>query len=231
MHQYCHRCGGELPGGDSASPFCPHCGSPQLYLQEYQQQTSLSDADSTGALPPPHPRQVEWKTAIRCSVAVAAIAAGLSLVAARVGAVSPLSWLWTISGSIITLGFYRRRRPEAWMDAGIGARIGLIAGLMLLVGLACSAAAAGLVARYGLHNMSGFDAQLTAQLGQLRDQLQRSGAASPELPQMLKFIATPEFRAGFMLTGVSMAGLFLLLLSTLGGAVSGMLRTRGKATS
>ena len=144
--------------------------------------------------------------------------------------VSPLSWLWTISGSIITLGFYRRRRPEAWMDAGVGARIGLIAGLMLLAGLACSAAAAGLVARYGLHNMASFDAELTTQLGQLREQLQRSGSGSPGLPQVLRFITTPEFRVGFMLTGISIAGLFLLVLSTIGGAVSGMLRTRSRAS-
>ncbi|GGA69131.1 hypothetical protein GCM10011507_20790 [Edaphobacter acidisoli] len=155
----------------------------------------------------------------------------LSLASSRIAVVSPLSWLWSISGSIITLGFYRRRRPEAWMDAAIGARIGLVAGLMLVVGLAVSGAIAGLVARYGLHNMANFDAQLTTQLGQLRDQLQRSGADSPELPQILKFITTPEFRSGFMLTGVSMAGLFLLALSILGGAVSGMLRTRGKTSS
>jgi len=230
MHEYCHRCGGELPAGDGVSPFCPHCGSPQLYLQEYEQQTSASDAESTGALPPPRPRQVEWKTAIRCALAVAGVSAALSLVAARVGAVSPLSWLWTISGSIIALGFYQRRKPQAWMDAGVGARIGLVTGLMLLIGLACSAAVAGLVARYGLHNMAGFDTELTGQLAQLRDQIQKNGAGSPELPAMLRFISTPEFRAGFMLTGVATAAGFLLILSTLGGAVSGLLRTRTKVS-
>ncbi len=229
MHQYCHRCGDELPGGDGITPFCPHCGSPQLYLQEYQQQTSLSDGETTGALPPPHPRQIEWRPAIQCALAVAAVAAVLSLAASRVGMVSPLSWLWTISGSIIALGFYRRRRPNAWMDAAVGARIGLVTGLMLVLGLACSEAIAGLVARYGLHNMANFDAQLTTQLGQLREQLQRSGSNNPELSQMLRFIATPEFRVGFMLTGISVAGLFLLAISTVAGAVSGMLRTRGKA--
>lgn len=230
MHESCHRCGGELPAGDGVSPFCPHCGSPQLYLQEYEQQTSASESDTTGALPPPRPRQVEWKTAIRCAFAVAAVAAVLSLIAARIGAVSPLSWLWTISGSIIALGFYQRRKPKAWMDAGVGARIGLVTGLALLVGLACSAAIAGLVARYALHNMTSFDTELTRQLAQLHEQLLKSGAGSPELPQMLRFIATPEFRAGFILTGISIASGFLLLLSTLGGAVGGMLRTRTKVS-
>ena len=126
MHVYCHRCGGELPASDGVSPFCPHCGSPQIYLQDYEEQTGAPVADTTGALPPPHPQQVEWKTAIRCAVLVAGVAAVLGLVSSRVAVVSPLSWVWTISGSLITLALYQRRRPLAWMDAGVGARIGIV---------------------------------------------------------------------------------------------------------
>src|ERR1700733_9660653 len=101
MQDFCHRCGGELPAGDGATTFCPHCGSPQIFLQDYEEQTGAPEADTTGTMPPPHPRQVEWKTAIRCAVLVAGIAAVLGLVGSRVQAVSALSWLWTISGSLI----------------------------------------------------------------------------------------------------------------------------------
>ncbi len=128
------------------SQFCPHCGSPQIVLQDYEQQAAVE----TGAVPPPRVRQVEWKTAIRCSVLVAGIAAGLGLVAARVQMVSPLSWLWTISGSIITLALYQKRRPLAWMDAGVGARIGVVVGLALVAGFMVAMGVGGLVARYGL---------------------------------------------------------------------------------
>ena len=150
MHKYCHLCGGELPEG-GMSQFCPHCGSPQIVFQDYEQQAAVE----TGAVPPPRVRQVEWKTAIRCSVLVAGIAAGLGLVAARVQMVSPLSWLWTISGSIITLALYQERRPLAWMDAGVGARIGVVVGLALVAGFMVAMGVGGLVARYGLHSMAG----------------------------------------------------------------------------
>ena len=40
--------------------------------------------ETTGAVPPPRPQTVEWKTAIRCAALVAAIAAVLTLVAERV---------------------------------------------------------------------------------------------------------------------------------------------------
>src|SRR5271163_1989388 len=181
MHTYCHRCGGELPPSDGMSPFCPHCGSPQIYLQDYEQQSGAPEADTTGAVPPPRPQQVEWKTAIRCAVLVAGIAAVLSLVAARVELVSPLSWLWTISGSIITLALYQRRRPLAWMDAGVGARIGVVVGLALVACFGVALGIGGLVARYGLHSMASVDGQLT-QL--MHDQFEKAAAITPESPEV-----------------------------------------------
>ncbi len=135
------------------SPFCPHCGSPQIYLQDYEQQSGTGEADTTGATAPPRPQQVEWKTAIRCAALVALIAAVLSLISQRVQAVSLFSLLWMISGSMITLALYQRRRPLAWMDAGVGARIGLVVGLALVACLGVAWGIGGLVARYGLHNM------------------------------------------------------------------------------
>jgi hypothetical protein len=227
MHEHCHRCGGELPARDGASPFCPHCGSPQIFLQDYEQQSGASEADTTGAVPPPRPQQVEWKTAIRCAVLVAGIAAVLSLVAARVQLVSPLSWLWTISGSIITLALYQRRRPLAWMDAGVGARIGVVVGLALVACLAVAMAIGGLVARYGLHSMAGLDAQLTELL---HAQFDKAAAITPQPPEVQRFWYSPEFRAGMMLAGFGMLAGFLLVLSTVGGAVGGFMRMRRKVS-
>ena len=230
MQEYCHRCGGELPASDSVSPFCPHCGSPQIYLQDYEQQNGATEADTTGAIPPPRPQRVEWKTAIRCAVLVAGIAAVLSLLAVRVplASVSALSWLWTMSGSIITLALYQRRRPLAWMDAGVGARIGVVVGLALVAGLAIAMAIGGLVARYGLHSMAGVDAQLTQML---HVQLEKAAAITPQPPELQRFWYSPEFRAGMMLAGFGMMAGFLLVLSTVGGAVGGFMRMRRKVSA
>lgn len=227
MHEFCHRCSGELSGGDGSSPFCPHCGAPQIYLVDHEQPVELTEVNTTGAAPPPPPRQVEWKTAIQCALLVAGVAGVLSLVAARFEAVSPLSWLWTVSGSLITLALYQRRRPLAWMDAGIGARIGVVAGVILVSCLAVSMAAGGLVARYLLHNMAGFDAQLAQQL---HLQIEHTLASNPEAQSARGYLNSPEFQAGIMLAGFGMVSGVLLVLSTVGGAVGGLLRMRRKAS-
>jgi hypothetical protein len=228
MHLSCHRCGGDLPASDGVSPFCPHCGSPQIYLQDYEEQTGAPESDTSGVLPPPHPQHVEWKTAIRCAALVAGVAAVLGLVSSRVELLSPLSWLWTISGSLITLALYQRRRPLAWMDASVGARIGMVVGLALVTGLAVAMAVGGLVARYGLHSMAGFDADLTQML---HAQIEKAAATSPQPPEVLRFLYSPEVRAGMMLGGFAMVSGVLLVLSTLGGAVGGLLRMRRKVSA
>jgi asparagine N-glycosylation enzyme membrane subunit Stt3 len=162
---------------------------------------------------------VEWKVAILCAAAVAAVAAILTVVAAGIPALSAVSWLWTISGAAIALGLYQRRKPQAWMDAGVGAQIGVVAGLALITAIGISMATAGLVARFGLHSMGPFDAELRAQI-------EKAAAMNPQPAEAMRYVKLPEFRAGIMLGGFAMVGGFVLLLSTVGGALSGMLRTR-----
>jgi hypothetical protein len=205
------------------SPFCPHCGSPQIYLQDHEQQNLGAEADTTGAIPPPRPQQVEWKTAIRCAALVGGVAAGLSLVSQRVQVVSFLSTLWTISGSMIALALYQRRRPLAWMDAGVGARIGLVVGLALVACLGSAWAVGGVVARYGLHSLGAFDAELTQTV---HDSFEKASAMASQPPEIKRLWFSPEFRAGLMLLGFGMISTFLLILSTVGGAVGGFMRMR-----
>jgi hypothetical protein len=205
------------------SPFCPHCGAPQIYLQDYERQNGAAEPDTTGAIPPPRPQHVEWKTAIRCAALVAGVAAALSLVSQRVQVVSLLSMLWTISGSMITLALYQRRRPLAWMDAGVGARIGLVVGLALVACLGVAWGIGGLVARYGLHNLGAFDADLTRTI---HDAFEKTVAMAPQTPEAQGFWFSPEFRAGMMLLGFGMVSTFLLILSAVGGALGGFVRMR-----
>jgi hypothetical protein len=162
---------------------------------------------------------VEWKTAILCVLAVAAVAAVLTLLAAQVPKLTFVSWLWTISGAAIALGLYQRRKPQAWMDAGVGARIGIVAGLALIVSIAVAMAIAGLVARYGLHTMGSFDAEL-------RSQIEKAAAMNPQPAEAMRYVKLPEFRAGIMLGGFAIMSGFVMIFSTLGGAMSGMLRMR-----
>lgn len=236
MHDFCHRCGGELPETSGESPFCPQCGAPQLSLalENQSTQTSGDAADTepgtagTGAIPPQSPRQVEWKTAIRCAAVVAAIGAVLSVGAIRVDVLSSVSFLWIMSASLITLGFYQKRRPAARVDVRVGARIGVVVGICLALELGIAMAGAGLVARFGLHAMGNFDAQMTAQAVQAETTfLQKTAAQSTPVPSdIVGFIGTPEFRGWLMLATFAFVSVGLVVLSMLFGAFHGMLRMR-----
>jgi hypothetical protein len=215
-----------LPAGSGESPFCPQCGAPQLSLSLDCQSVetggepagAAAGAASTGAISPPSPRQVEWKTAIRCAAAVAGVGAGLSVVAIRVDLLSPVSFLWIMSASLITLGFYQRRRPAAWMDVRVGARIGVVVGVCLALEVGTAMAGAGLVARYGLHAMGGFDAQMAAQVQKAIQQ-----SSTPVPAEMMGLLGSPEFRGGMILMGFALLSAGLVVLSTLGGAFAGLL--------
>ncbi|MGA1984097.1 MAG: zinc ribbon domain-containing protein [Acidobacteriaceae bacterium] len=228
MQETCHRCGGELSAGSGETPFCPHCGAPQLFLalenQSAQTGGEAGTAASTGVSAPPRARQVEWKTAIRCAAAVAGVGSVLTLAAMRVDVLTPLSLLWIMSASLITLGFYQKRKPAAWMDVRIGARIGVVVGIFLALELGVAMAGAGLVARFVLHSMGNFDAQMAAQIQVVEKTMQQQ--TTPVPAEYLRFINSPEFRAGSMLATFAFASVGLLVLSAVGGAFAGLLRMR-----
>lgn len=226
MPSFCHRCGEELaPAGESTPSFCPHCGAPQLELAEEQRITLHAEAATTGELPPPHPGTVAWRPVLQAALAVAGIAALLWLVALPLPAVGILCWLWILSGSLVVLESYRRREPAARIDASVGARIGLVFGLTLDAALALTISAAGLVARFVTHSLAPIDAQISASL-----QAQAAQAASTAPADLLQFFATPEFRAGLILGVLAFCAVMLLILSTLSGALAGMLSRRRPAT-
>jgi hypothetical protein len=229
MQEFCHRCAGELPEGHDESPFCPHCGTPQLFLALENQSVETGGepsvapdgTPSTGRTPPPRPQEVEWKTAIRCAFLVACIGSALSLGSMRVDVLAPVSLMWIVFASLITLGIYQKRRPTAWMDARVGIRIGLVVGVCMALGLGTVAAGSGLVARYGLHNIGTFDSAMSSQL---QEAIRRS--TTPVPPDMLGLIKSPEFRAGMMVGLFAFLSACLLLMSALGGALGGMLKMR-----
>jgi hypothetical protein len=233
MRETCHRCGEDLPAGSGESPFCPHCGTPQLTLSIENQSVETGGdpppgpdgLPSTGATPPPLPQQVDWKMAIRCAVAVAGIGSVLKLAALAWDVLSPVSFVWMVSAPLITLGLYQKRRPAAWIDARVGTRIGLLAGLCLAIGIAIAMSGWGLVERFGLHAMGGFDTTLT---GQITDGLTRSQQmlSTPVDPRVAALEQTPEFHAGFVMASGALGAVMLLAISAVGGAFAGMLRMR-----
>jgi len=232
MGETCHRCGGELAAGRGESPFCPHCGAPQLYLSlDFQSpetggEPRIGDAAAVGAAQALRLRQIEWKTAIRCALAVAGVGSLLLLIGIRLPLLRPASLLWSLSASLITMGLYERRQPRAWMDASVGARIGLVGGLCLVVGLGSVTAVLGVVLRFGLHAMGGFD---DAVAGIIEQVIQRSTTPFP--PEAIQLAHSQEFRAAYILFVYAFFAFLLLALSMLGGAFAGLMRTRRKTVA
>ena len=233
MQETCHRCGGDLTG---ESHFCPQCGAPQLTLALEQQSPDMrgeaaDGTPSTGAMPPPRPAGaagVDWRVAMRYAAVVTAVGAALSLAAIKVDLLSLPSVLWTASGSMIVLGLYQKRLPAARIDPGIGARIGVVVGLCLALGLAASMAGWGLVERYALHGMGSFDAQMATQMALAEQRLQQRAVAqqTPIPTDITGLVRSPEFRATAMLMGYAMLAALLMVISAIGGAFGGLLRAR-----
>ncbi len=165
--------------------------------------------------------------AIRCAAVVGAVGSLLCVGALRVPLLTPPSALWILSGSMTTLALYQNRRPAARMDATVGARIGLMVGLCLTVALAVPMATAGVAARFWLKTMSGFDAQMAAQFQKvLQQSAQQSGAPYPAAT--IAVLQSPEFRAAWVLASCAFTVTLLLIVSAVGGAFGGLLRTRNR---
>jgi hypothetical protein len=238
MRSFCHRCHGELTLDPADSTFCPHCGAPQLRVIEENVTAAAAPIDptTTGTLPPPHPGRLRWSTVVALAAIIAAIAAALMTVVFWVPSAFPIAWLWTVSGAVIVLGLYQRRHPDTPLDAGLGARVGLVYGLLAVSSLAILTAISGLIARYGLHHMGPIDTWLANTMHQaMEQQLQQLPANQPGAPmtsqpmtadQMRALFYSPEVRAGLSLSMLSVSALFLIAFSALGGAVGGLLRMR-----
>ncbi len=177
------------------------------------------DASTTRNAPPPKPPAIQWNSALRYGLLVAAVGSVLFAIASYVPALTIVSLLWILSAASIAIGLYRRRDPSLRMDGSIGARIGLSVGVLMTSFLALALAAIGLVARFGLHSMSAFDAEMTRRM---HEQMAKAIAANPAPAEVVQQMLSQEFRAGVMLAGLLIFATIILGLSTVGGLLSGM---------
>jgi hypothetical protein len=102
-------------------------------------------------------------------------------------------------------------------------------GICLALELGIAMAGAGLVARFVLHSMGSFDAQMAEIVAQVQKVMQQKSMQQPNTPMpagWMEFIGSPEFRGGYALFCCAFASVVLLALSALGGAFAGLLRMR-----
>ncbi len=190
---------------------------------------------TTGAVPPPVPPLVEWGVAFSGAAPVAILTACLALAALRVPGLSFLNTLCVVGGAGVVLAFYRARRPLARINAGVGVRIGLLTGLLMIACMGAGLALTGVIERFGLHGLAAFDGEMAQQFALLQAQMmerlaaQEQGADAQKM--VLRFLGSAEVRAGLGLFYLTTLAGFVLSLTTACGAFTGMLQMRRRVRS
>ncbi len=220
MEHACHQCGTPL---EDSTPFCKHCGAPQIRV--------MGDEPTTAAMPPGTPAEAQPPAQpVPLDGAPAAAPSGVDWsqaapAAALAGLMLALAWvipvlgflLWLVAGGTIGVAIYRRRIPQAELTPGLGARIGALTGLLGFIAFA-ALFAVELIATRG----SGHFRQLLQQV------IEQAAArnADPRAQQAIQQLMTP---AGMALMVTIVLVFFLaafLALSSAGGAFGGWLLGR-----
>jgi hypothetical protein len=238
----CPRCHALLAPHDASSVlYCWNCGAPQvrlseeLRLQAEQQHETQTDAASTASQfsdavplransPALDPAAVNWPAAIRVAALAGAIALGLGLLSALVEPIALLSLGWALSAPIVVLGIYSSRNKLTRIRPGFGARLGMMAALMIAIAASAVDVVKLLLMRFALHRGGVIDSQLTT----VYQQFHAAQANQPPIPFLNESI--PEFRVGFLLFSFAFGICLYLGYSTLAGAFGGMLRARSRTS-
>jgi ribosomal protein L40E len=210
MDLVCHRCSATL---EPEAYYCLACGAPQIrYVADEgdaaQAMPGVSvnlqaGAAGTGA-------SVSWKMAIRIAAIVGTAVGVLSAVLAT-GSV-----LWVAAGAVVAMGIYHRRRPLTKLGPRVGARVGALLGLIAATVAFAANSVLLVIQRYGLHQGSQIDTQLTAIVKQAAA---RAATMDPQAPvaTFTKFWLSAEGRIGLILLTMAFLSVLIVLFAIAGG--------------
>jgi hypothetical protein len=230
IQRHCPRCRSVLHFEDHGTlVFCWNCGAPQITLSEelldqaeQQVQDAAAGAQGSSTVQIQDPSAVNWKAAIHIALIVAG---ALSAIAMLVPPAEMLAWL----APSIVLALYASRNRQTRITTGLGARIGLLCGVLCSLGLMLITALQMLVLRFGIHGMAEMEANMNSVMLEAKTRaVAQSGQAAASIFDL--FLTAPEFRAGFFLAGLAMVAAILMVLSTAGGAFAGFVRSRQTKT-
>jgi len=183
---------------------------------EDRQESEAERAARLAAQPPD--LLVVWKSAIRIAAAVAGVISFICVIL-------PLQFLAWLAPSAV-LAIYCSRHRETRMTIAVGARVGLVCGILCGFGITVAETIQLLVLRFGLHKGADFDAIIAPALLQAKARaVAQSGQAAADAI-FNPLLNVPEIRAGFFLFMIAFGIAILLVLSTASGAYSGYLRSR-----
>jgi hypothetical protein len=201
---------------ESTLSYCAHCGAPQIVLgQDLRERAQEQDAGEAGGAAVAiaageDPSAVRWKPMVQLS---GAVSMGFALFTMML---PPLSLLVPA----ITLALYAGRFRTTRITPGLGARVGLLCGLLLTAVMGVLGAGFAAILRFRTNEMGTFDAALAQQI-----RARMAQQPSPDAAAMALF-SVPEVRAGVALCCFSMMAVMVVAGLTLSGALAGMARSR-----
>ncbi len=216
MEQVCHRCGETLI---SNKLYCPHCGAPQLRVEESESVLAAQEGSLQHSLDRVAD-MMRWRSALVSALLVAVPAALLS-------SVLSLGALWVFGAGFLAVAMYRRRTASA-TDGRLGWRIGGVAGAMAATLWLAIEAASMVFERYVMHQGASIDASMHKSLNDaLKAMNQQNPALASQYPWFAHFWLSPAGVATLFVTGSCMLALSMVVFSALGGALGGRyLRSR-----
>jgi hypothetical protein len=213
----CHQCGAAVEDG---TPFCRHCGAPQIRVATALQVSDSTLAEAGREPQAPQPvrlgafNQIDWRRGYRAAVLAAGVGglAGI-LVAVASGVPQAAFLVWMLGSGMVAVVAYRRRHLGR-VTAGMGARLGAAAGAAGFAMFALLSAMQVLVLRGG--------GQLQSMLEtQLKQTAERSGDANAQ--QLIQQFLTPQGLMLLIAMGMVLMLVSFLLLSSVGGAIAATL--------
>jgi len=204
--------------------YCPTCGLPQFVYaadtplgqtQPERWDEAVRDADS-----------VDWKPALRAALKLA-IPAGL--LCSGYPLVGIFGLVWMAAAGAWTVVLYQRNQRLPWIPFVVGARIGLVTGL-LGAWIAAAAMSVLLFAmRFFFHQGKVFDDFWQIQVSdKVSQQWAASGLDTPTILAAKTMLNSPEGRGGVTLSVIVFLVLALVAFSTAGGALGARLMGRTK---
>lgn len=244
IQRLCPRCRTVIRLEDEVSlVFCWNCSAPQVRIspelleQAAAQNDTAQIAAQTAASPDPPaagfvaPVFNRWTGAIQCAGLAGAVAALLTLVSFAIPPIVLLTVFWVISAPIVILGVYAgrfRNTRNTRITATFAARLGILCGVAILIGILSLDTAHLCLDRFVFHTATELDTQLATAFAQQEVVLHKQLGA--DAAPMLQLLTIPEFRAGLLLSSFAFLSALYLIYSAAAGAFAGLLRSRTPTT-
>lgn len=214
MEYPCHQCGTAVEQGTA---FCPQCRAPQIRVSipETFAPSAIASDPALSALPAyfssPLTTRIEWSQGLPATALAGLIAAVLMM--------TPLAGfgLGMLIGGTLSVVFYRRRMPVAHVTPGMGARLGMVTGI-LGGGIFSALLSIGIIL---------FSAWDTVR-EKLIDVVEQTAARNPDpqAQQAMEFFKSPQGIVLLLTTALIGTLLAFVVFSGLGGALGAALFRR-----